>query len=288
LNAEKKSPLEDRFRIKKFTMRPAEYSGSYLSVTVGASDFASFEIWNFIEKIIRTPLEDVSLFRDFNGDPTGVVIAQLTDDIPISRLDRFKGQRFKDSAVEVRLFNTMQSFQKFIRFHANLIDDPVRKLLRGAAPPIIYVLNFEGTDDDLKCLFSKCGDITLAMAAPFREGRYYTLYFAADEGARRACRLFNGYSVGSRRLVVSALHHRSGERTFAIRGLGRYEVVASEVEGFGKVAEVKNPGTGTVYVAMEQVDAAKAACALLNRRIIGEDHLTTFFVDPEFFNQVRV
>jgi hypothetical protein len=265
---------------------PLEYSGCFLAVTVHSSDFSSFEIWNFIEQILQTTVEDLSLFRHYNGMPTGVVVAQLADDVPLSRLDRFHGREFKGFPAEARLFDTMQAFQKFMRLHAELRDEPVSALLRVTIPPVVYILNFEGTDEDLKALFGQCGEITLAMSAPFRERRYHTLCFATDEAARKAARTFNGHAAGSAPLVVAALNARSATLTLAIRRLASYALVADELEGFGSVKEVKAPGDGSVYVMMAQLDAAKAACALLNQRVFGGERVTTHFVDAEFFERI--
>jgi hypothetical protein len=244
-------------------------------------DFASYEIWNFIEQVLRVTVEDLSLFREFNGTPTGTVIAQLTDDIPLERLSRFNGATFKGVAVEARLFDSVLSFQKFLRLHSEVRSDPLSKLLRGGSPPLVYVLNFDGADDDLKRLFSSCGEISLTMSYPYRQGKFHTIYFVSDVAARLACRTFNGYDRG--RLVVALLHIRAAERAFRARHVEDVTWLRDEAGAFGKVEEMRGGDAGEVFILMETLDAARAACTLINGRVVGGKAIATNFVDRELF-----
>jgi hypothetical protein len=234
--------------------------------------------------VLRVAVEDLSLFRDFSGTPTGTVIAQLADDVALDRLGRFNGAAFKGVAVEARLFDSVLSFQKFVRLHSEVRSDALAKLLRRAIPPLVYVLNFDGTDDDLKRLFSACGEISLTMSYPYRQGKFHTIYFTSDVAARLACRTFNGYDRG--RLVVALLHMRAAERAFRARRVEDVAWLRDEAEAFGKVEEMKGGDAGEVFVLMETLEAARAACTLINGRVVGGKAIATTFVDTELFKRL--
>jgi hypothetical protein len=89
-------------------------------------------------------LEDVSLFRDHNGGPTGLVIAQCAQEVPFARIERFRTAPFKGSRVSARLFNSLGVFHRFIRFNCEARLKLIPGLRAISPAPLVYVLNFQG------------------------------------------------------------------------------------------------------------------------------------------------
>jgi hypothetical protein len=269
----------------KIEMNPddLEPAGRLISLSFQAIPFMSCEIWNFIEQITKLKVEDLSVFRDVNGVPTGTVVAQLTDDVTESRLHSFNGALFKNCPIEVRLFPSQSVFRKFLLLHSGVPPPNVAKLLQNTVPPMVYVMNYEASEDELKGMFSKCGEISTIVSHQQCGKRYFVLNFACTAGAKLAYGLYdavNGMKVG-------LLYKRAAERAFVLRGTRKLNWIKEEVSGFGAIEGLKMTDDGWYCVLMETLDAAKASCVLLNGRLVGEERISTHFVDFEYFTRLK-
>lgn len=257
-------------------MNSNERVGRYIALSLPAIDFASYEIWNFIEQNTKVTIEDLSVFRNVSGEPTGVVVAVLQDDISLSRLSRLADKKFKDVSVESRLFTTPADFHKFMRVHADTGLENTHTLHYQNGTIVLYVLGFGGNQTELKELLGRCGTINVIDFSP--KGKFFTVYFASSESAKIASSTFDGVDGMS----VVKLYQRAAEESFIVRGCDNPDLVASELRCFGRVADMRI-GEDEIGVVMETRDAAKAACTLLKCIIPG---VYTYFVDKFYIEQM--
>jgi hypothetical protein len=215
-----------------------------------------------------------------------MVVAQLADEATPSRLRKLHDIKFKDSTVEVRLFDSISSFQKFIRLHCPPPPQLTTRLMNQETAPMLYILNFRESEDSLRTLFSRCGRVTSVASYPYRHKKYFTLSFSTVEAALLACRTFRGVDVGDGPMVVAPLYRGAAERCIAVHGMRDVEWLKRELEVFGVVEQVKWNKEGSVFVMMRSMDSAKAACVLLNGRVVGDDVVSSHFVDYEYFVRI--
>jgi hypothetical protein len=260
-----------------------EPSGRLISLSFEPIEFISCEIWNFIEQITKLRVEDLSIFRDVNGATTGIVVAQLTDDVTALRLHPLDGAMFKNRPVEVRLFTSQTLFHKFLLLHSHVPPPNVAKLLQNVVPPMVYVLNFGGSDNELKTLFSKCGEISTVVSHTHCQKNYFILNFASRSGAKLACQLFDGVNG----LIVRLLYKRAAERAFVLRGTHDLKWIKEEVSGFGTLEGIKKTEDGWYCILMETLDAARASCVFLNGRLVRDERISSNFVDFEYFTHLK-
>lgn len=253
-----------------------EYIGRHIALSLPPIEFASYEIWNFLEQNTKVAVDDMSVFRNVSGEPTGVVVAVLRDDISLSRLKRLTDIKFKNVVVEPRLFASAGEFRKFVRIHADTGLENTRNLTQRSNTVVLYVAGFGGTRSELKKLLSKCGKINVIDFTP--KGNFFTVYFASEESAKRACHTFDGTNG----LTIVKLYQRAAEASFVVRGCPDLGLITQNLSAFGNIADIR-VGECEFGVIMETLDAAKATCALLKCSIPG---IATFFVDKFYIEQM--
>lgn len=252
-----------------------ESSGKHIALEMPPMDFASYEVWNFIEHVMKVNVEDLSVFRDAKGEPTGIVVAVLKDAVPASRLDMFAGQRFCNVFVNPRLFVSIGSFEKFVRMNCGALSMSVSRLGKQRTVPIVFVSGFEGTQGELRHKFGAVGTINV-VEGPAKVGRYSVVYFQTDEAARAAQMQFHGVDG----MVVGCLSHRCLEPCFVVRGATPSDVKEGAAV-FGCVERMVISRCGDVGVVMDSLEAANAACALLKYNVQRSSDITVyvFFVE---------
>ena len=265
-----------------------EPSGILISVEFEPVTFYSYEIYNFIEDYVKVELEDLSLFRDLNGTPTGTVIAQFTEEVTQSRLERLQSQLFKGKPVKVRLFQSVGAFHKFIRAVSISRLDAIH-FDNKQSPPIIYVLNFDGDVSEVNEFFGQCGQISMTKPYKYRDSFYYVLFFTTESAAMSAYRTFNGHQRTGGPITVAPLYKGAAERTFAVHNCNDFEWLKKEVRYFGGIDSIKqsSDGTGDIFFQMDSLEYSKAACVLLNNREHNGRTIRTNFVDFDYFQRVK-
>ncbi|KAH0793222.1 hypothetical protein GPJ56_002931 [Histomonas meleagridis] len=265
-----------------------EPSGILISVEFEPVPFYSYEIYNFIEDYVKVELEDLSLFRDLNGTPTGTVIAQFTEEVTQSRLERLQSQLFKGKAVKVRLFQSVGAFHKFIRMMSISRLDAIN-FDNKQSPPIIYVLNFNGDNSDVNEFFGQCGQISMVKSYKYRNTFYYVIFFTTETAAMTAYRTFNGHRRSGVPIIVAPLYKGAAERTFAVHNCNDFQWLKQEVSYFGGIDSIKqsSDGSGDIFFQMDSLEFSKAACVLLNNREHGGRTIRTNFVDFDYFQRVK-
>ncbi|OHT12335.1 hypothetical protein TRFO_17927 [Tritrichomonas foetus] len=256
-----------------------------VSFTPPKDSFASYEIYNFIENTLKIELEDMSVFRNSIGIPTGIVVAQLTSEISLVRLMKLHGKKFKGSPVEARLFTTQASFQKFIFAQSEPRLQTI-KLNYDNSVPLVYVQNFPEGESDLGDFFSQCGKIISIKKYPFKKESYYAIEFSTEAEARLVCRTFNDYELHGRSLKVAILYKNAAERSFAVHHCQDIQWLKNELKCYGRVDAYK-VSNDVVYVMMETLESSKAACILLNKNFDTGTQIVTHFIDYEYFNRVK-
>ncbi|KAK8887416.1 hypothetical protein M9Y10_038456 [Tritrichomonas musculus] len=247
--------------------------------------FASYEVYNFIEETLKVELEDLSVFRNAQGNPLGVVVAQMTDECSLSRLSRIAGREFKGSAVSVRLFTSQTSFQKFIfaQSHSRLQNIILNY---DESVPLVYVNNFPNySDDKIGEFFSKCGAITSFKKVPLKDRFYFIIQYSTTEEARKAYHMFSDYRINGDILKTALLYKSAAERTFAVHHCQDKKWLEAEVTNFGQIDEIKVGQDGIIYIMMMSIESSKAACLLLNKEFNNGIQITTNFVDYEYFKR---
>ena len=266
-----------------------EPMGCYISLVFDppSEGFASYEIYNFIENTLRIEVEDLSVFRNSQSFPTGVIACQLTEEIPLSRLKRLHGKVFKGSPVDVRLYTTLTGFRKFILSKSaeklsSIYLEPERPV------PLIYVANFPDDDpkEDVETFFSKCGNIlSIKKVATKNNSYYYIIEFSLEEGALKAARSLDNYELNGNKLRVAIMYKNAAERTFVIHHCTDIQWAKSTVNYYGNIEDIKSEDDD-VYILMDTLDSSKAACLLLNKSIVNNIQVKTNFVDFEYFRRL--
>ena len=256
-----------------------EVLGRRIALIFEPVDCASYEVWNFIEENTKAVVEDLSLFRNEFGEPTGIAVAVLDDDISAARLQRVCEKKFKDVEVKARLFTSHEEFAKFIRQNADTGMDTAKKIMNRKNVPLVYVLNFCGTQGDLKQKLSVCGNVSL-VDAPLKSKNLFAVYFESEHAANKACEMFHGTDGMS----VVKLYQRAAENSFVVRNAHDVSGVRRAVEEFGPVAKQRVTQSGDVAFLLENREAAKAACVLLKFVVPGD--INTFFIDRYYFDSL--
>ena len=259
----------------------SELTGSRIALTFEPIDCAPYEVWNFIEENTKAIIEDLSLFRNEFGEPTGVAVAVLEDDISASRLQRVCEKKFKNVDVKAYLFTSAAEMAKFIRQNAALGMESSKKIVNRKNVPLVYVLNFPGNQNELRQKFSICGTISL-VDAPLKSQKLFTVYFDTEESVNKACEMFHG----SDGMIVVKLYQRAAESSFIVRHVqdNRADAIRSIVQEFGTISQWKRTPTGDLAFLLENWEAAKAACILLKHLV--PDDINTFFIDKYYFDSL--
>lgn len=257
------------------------------SFQVSADGFASYEIYNFLEETLKTELEDLSVFRNPHGMPTGIVVAQLRELVSATRLARIHTREFKGSPVKLRLFTSKSDFHKFIRNEsANRLEKIKLKL--DESVPLIYACGFPNfTDDQILDFFSQTGQIEHLTKYPYKDGYYYTIEYSNTGEAITTSRTFRDYRLGDQTLQVGILYKSAAERTFAVHHCPNFDWLKTEIKYFGVIEDFKITKDDDAYIMMDSIESAKAACLLLNRRIYNDVQITTNFIDYDYFKRVK-
>lgn len=263
-----------------------EPSGYLISVKVSSNvEFVSYEIYNFIEQTVKVELEDISLFRTLNGTPTGLLVAQFTEEVTQSRLQKLESKTFKGSPIQVRLFQTIGAFHKFIRSLSESKLDLIR-FNNSNSIPIIYLQNFDGDSNSVNEFFSKFSQISMIKPYKYRDSYYYVLFFTDEASAIKAHRTFNGFEYKNKKLIVAPLYKNAAERTFAIHHCQDPSWLKKEIEYFGDIEQIKQNSQSEIFVQMTSLESAKAACVLLNNKVHDSYTITTNFVDYDYFQRI--
>ncbi|OHT04722.1 hypothetical protein TRFO_06145 [Tritrichomonas foetus] len=259
-----------------------EPSGTLISIKMDPIDFEEYELYNFVESTIRIELLDLSAFKNLDGKPTGIAVAQFSEPVTQSRLRKLHGKKFKKVPVEVRLFTTLGSFQKFCRNVAEFRLQSINLDMK-TSPPQVYVLNFNGDEQSVRHFFSRCGQISLVKSFPYKNAVYYTLFFVSEASAKLACRSFDGFEYANQTLVVAPLYKNAAEKQFAIHHVQDPQWLKQEISYFGKIAVFKELTDNICFVMMERLEDAKAACVLLNKKFDNDVQIKTNFIDYIYF-----
>lgn len=250
------------------------------------SGFAQYEVYNFIEETLKVELEDLSVFRNMQGNPIGVVVAQMTEEISLSRLARITDRMFKGKQVSARLFTSQTSFQKFIFAQS---QDRLKSIILNYddSVPLVYVNNFPNrSDDEITDFFLKCGNIKSFKKTKFKDHYYFVIEYSNIAEARRACHSYSDFDFEGNILKTALLYKSAAERTFAVHHCTDRKLLEAEIKNYGEIDRIKESKDDKtdIYVMMISIESSKAACLLLNKEFINGTQITTNFVDFDYFN----
>ncbi|KAH0792504.1 hypothetical protein GPJ56_003681 [Histomonas meleagridis] len=274
---------------KPVSLALKEVQGYLFSITFDKYiDFSTYELYSFIEQILKTGIEDVSVFRDFQHEnKVGVVVIQLAEEITTSKLQSLQHQQFNGATIYVRLFSNENSFLKYLIKSANKKLSNISLPLQQATPPV-FVQNFHGEEKDLYQFFARCGQITCIKVTHIGDLRFYIIFFGSTAAARIAYRTFNGFPTKNGELIVTPFFKRACERAFVVTDCTDIEELKDFISNIGVIDQIKLGRDGNIYVLMETIDASSNACILLNSRKIGLNHVSTHFIEYESFNKITV
>lgn len=247
--------------------------------------FEEYEIWAFVEDTMRVSLVDLSAFRNLNGSMTGYVVGQFEEPVTVSRLKKLHGRKFKGSPIEARLFVNLGSFQQYCR---TIAEYRIREanIDTRTTPPHVYVMNFPKNDEtSVKNFFQRCGPVSHVKRFPYKGTYYFTLFFVTEAAAMLACRTFDGYVYEDHSLTVSPLFKNAAERCFAVHHVQDPNWLRQEISYFGTIKTFQYlKETNDAFVLMENLEEAKAACVLLNKKFDDHDiQIRTNFIDYQYF-----
>ncbi|KAK8887810.1 hypothetical protein M9Y10_038867 [Tritrichomonas musculus] len=261
-----------------------ERNGTLFSLKFPPIPFEEYEIWEYVEDTMKMSLADLSAFRNLDGSMTGVVVGQFEEPVTVSRLRRLHGNKFKGSPIEARLFVNLGSFQKYCMSIAEMRIGEA-SIDTQTTPPHVYVMNFPDSDEQsVKTFFSRCGNVSLTKAYPYKNTQYFTLFFVNEAAARLACRTFDGFVYKNHTLTVAPLFKNAAERSFAVHHVQDVNWLKQEINYFGKIEKFKPLTDNDVFVLMEKLEDAKAACVLLNKKFDNDVQIKTNFIDLQYFN----
>lgn len=254
------------------------------------SGFASYEIYNFIEETLKVELEDLSVFRNMQGNPIGIVVAQMTEEISLIRLSRITERPFKGKQVSARLFTSQTSFQKFIFAQS---QDRLKNIILNYddSVPLVYVNNFPNKPDEIITeFFLRRGKIKSFKKTKlnFKDNFYFVIEYSNIGEARRACHIYSNFRYEESVLKTALLYKSAAERTFAVHHCQDMQALEDEIGNYGEIDKIKasKDDKTEIYVMMKSIEASKAACLLLNKEFINGVQITTNFIDFEYFNQI--
>lgn len=259
-----------------------EEEANLLVLSFEPMEFCSYEIYNFVESCLKVDVDDVSICHDSYENPTGNVLVLLSEKIPVSRASRLASLKFKDSPVDIRLFPRRSEFEKYIKRLTETKLPEYQDIYKNA-PPMVYVANFNGSEQDVRDFFGKCGSISLLRSFPYHDSQYWMISYTTEEDALYACKTFNGFEDQNGQLIVMPMYKRAVERTFIIEHCDDINWLKQELSAFGKIEQIQNTTDGRVFVMMETLEPSKAACTLINSRVYNGQRISAHFVDYEYF-----
>ena len=270
---------------EKNKIQRKDVKGYLIALTFNPVEFYSYEMYAFVESHLQLEIEDLSIFRDEDNKPSGIVIVQFFEEVSLEKLKMIHGAPFKGLPVLVRLFSSIYSFNKFVTSQVDKELSHISLPLRVGVP-LVYVQGFKGNIDDVNKFFGRCGKITLIREKEYNYGSYFILYFGSEAEAKKACRAFMGFSCSYGNLLVSPLYSRSAERCFSISFCEDPSWLKDEIEQYGHIFDMIQDSDGTIYVLMDNIESAKNACTLLNGMICQNSRILTSFIEYEHFDTI--
>ena len=268
-----------------------EKSSKFLIVYTSPAEFRGYELQNFIEEMIQSSVDNISVFCDQNGEKIGIVAVELSFPITHSKLSKILQKPFKGVTLQIRAFPAKTDFQKFLEIHSVERLESIN-FTRGKHTPLVYVQNFIGDSQQLKEIFNSVGNIQLVRLQKVKFGNVFIIYFDDEDSALKACRTFNNITPSGQTtpIIVKSMYKSASSQYFAVCGLNSKEECEELCSNYGTVNAIKTlPETNgfTFYIYMEDLDQSKTACALLNGLQINDCHIRTFFITNDRFNQIE-
>ena len=275
----------------QYTEISKEIMGHLLSIEFDHVSFDNFEMYNFIEDVLKVEIDEMSPFRDSTGEPLGVVVVSLTQDISVARAKLLHGLKFKDSQLRVRLYTQLSLFWKFIvdRCSARIpiILDTIQNL-----PPIIYADGLEVDNlDSIQRFFEKIGPITKFRVHPINENKnnvYFEIHYQKEVDAVKCVHIFCDNPTPFGIPHVGIVYRRASQRSFVVKDCQDqdFQELLEIIDRYGVRDQIKY-GKNEIFVLMETTDGSRACCALLNQRKVGDSLITTNFIDFESFQEIK-
>ena len=260
--------------------RKSNSFGYIASLELQSKKFCSYEVFMYVEDNLGIEIDELSIFRGKKEKPTGIVLLRFKQKISISKLSLLNKIPFKGKSVKTNLFYSQDEYQEYIQ---PLIDDKLKQIYLPFRinVPLICVAGFdiETEEDKMKELFSNCGMILLIEK--YRD--MFILYFSEEKSALFANRNFNLYPYKENEIRVTLFYPKNIQRAFGVRGCSDSKYIFKTILCFGKIEKYFIREDGSIFILMENIETAKAACLTLNSQKIGTNYIQTFFITyPEF------
>ena len=231
-----------------------------VAVSVKGYEFRKYEVYEFIESFCSVEIKDVSLL------PTEPSTAIVQFASPITD---FKNETFKGHRVSFTIFPDELAFSKFIRTRL----EPKQ---RRTQVPFLIVVDFHGTEEDLRAVFSRASGIT-------RESFSHYNYFKVSFSSRSVAEDSYEYYPDSD-FKVSIVYPDDVERAFAVDNCSNIKSLSDITSKYGELSSGLN---GLIYVLCNSISDSEKLCPLVNCTVIDGKRLTAFFVDSYQYNRQK-
>lgn len=268
----------------------SEKVGHLLAIEFSSSlHYANYELFNFIQDHLKEEIDEMSSFRNVEGEPLGVAVASLKCDISLSQAIKLQNSLFKNVPICVRFYTQQSQLQRFILSRSLGRIDRVLNTIK-IEPPVVYIDNIHTDNISMVSdFFGQIGPITDIRIKNQKESQYfyYEIQYSTEVSAVKCKHIFSGNPTPFGIPHIGISYKRAIQRCFAVKNLENEdkEEFFHMLSCFGSCESIKY-GNGEIFLLMDTTDASRAACALLNERQIGNSFVSTHFYDYEFFQKL--
>ena len=249
----------------------SEKHGLMISIIFESKKFLLYDVYNFLEKNLEIECEDISIFRDNEGNPTGIVIAIMKDVISQTLQLKLNQLKFKGKKLKSEIYFNINDFWDFIKYHSNIknleISIPYKSI------PSLIIQNFNGDNNEFLIFFNNFGNILRII----NQNDYKIIIYDTENSTINVYKNYNCYIYNNNEILINLLYYNSIERTFSVEFCNDLTQLKELILKYGQINEFKFKNN-KYYFLMSNLENSKNACLLLNSRKINNKRIYTQFI----------